>query len=300
MQNLRKWLMIRFSLVSLLMMISFAVWDELSHRWLLLPFEKTHLALAILLALAGDIAIFALFIYLFYNLVSKKIDEIRKQDKQDHSLLFANIAHDLKTPLTAVHGYSKAIQDGLLSPDKLHESADRIVRKSKEASDLLDLLFTYSKLEARERGLAQTSIDLAAMLRQSIAQEYDRLEEKEFSLDLRIPTKALLVKIHPDEAERVFKNLLGNLVDHLPQKAKVQIVLSENEFHVTDNGETLNPELFEELKKPFVRKDESRHTQGSGLGLAICDSILSPYGYELHLRPASAPYKKTIFIQFNP
>ena len=68
----------------------------------------------------------------------------------EKNLIYAAIAHDLKTPMTSVHGFAKALADGKIKPEEVDEIYDIIYRKSCSMNDMVDTLFEYARLGTDE------------------------------------------------------------------------------------------------------------------------------------------------------
>lgn len=93
------------------------------------------------------------FSFLFYRSLNKKIGQESQKLAKEQSTLFANIAHDLKTPLTSITGFSKALNEDVVEPAEIKEVSNIIYQKSITANELLDLMFQYTKLNSAEFSL---------------------------------------------------------------------------------------------------------------------------------------------------
>ena len=137
----------------------------------------------------------------------KRLEEQERQQKEEYdrrrNLLLSDMAHDLKTPMTTVAGYAKALLDNELhegagmdiSESKRQEYLETIYNKSMQMGELLNFLFDYVKLDSEGFQLSRTSTDLLELLRGCVAGMYMDFEEKGMEILPDIPEKAFLWKL---------------------------------------------------------------------------------------------------------
>lgn len=222
-----------------------------------------------------------------FNMMTEKLneaDKIKKNAENERILLFANMAHDLKTPITSIIGFSKALSDGIIEDKvKQHEYVSTINSKAVKMNDLIDRLFEYVKLESSENQLHFELVDIAEILRNCIAELYTEYEEKKIQLDLEIPDSPVIKNVDKLELSRVYTNLLNNVIKHNPDGISVFVRMkNDGQVLIADSGESLPPELAEKLFTPFVSGDSSRRSSnGSGLGLSLAAKIMKKHGGEI-------------------
>lgn len=233
------------------------------------------------------VAVFC-FSYAFYRSLDKKIEEQTQKISKQQNTLFANIAHDLKTPLTSITGFSKALSEDIVEPEERAEVSSIIYQKSLTANELLDLMFQYTKLNAAEYSLNRQECAVNFLLKEAVADNYDMLEQQGIELFLDLPEEPLMKSIDKIELRRVFNNLLINACKHNPAGSKLAISIIEknNQTKIifADNGTPIPPKDREKLFQPFVSENETeRNFQGSGLGLAIVKTIIDKHGFTIEL-----------------
>ncbi len=229
----------------------------------------------------------------YVSVVLKEVGKIQEEEKQikeeyeaKRSQLLADIAHDLKTPITTIHGYSMALADGMVEEEKQEEYLRAIENKSKRLSEMIYLLFDYVKIDTQGFTLKKEKTDLAELLRECVSGLYADVEEKNMELEVGIPDEKIQVELDQVQFMRVIQNLITNGIKHNEEGTRIGIFLEEKEDHllvsVSDNGGKIPEEQIEYLFDPFVMGDESRNSKGgSGLGLSIAKKILSMHGYKL-------------------
>lgn len=222
-----------------------------------------------------------------FNSMSKKLEaaeKIKQNAENERILLFANMAHDLKTPITSIIGFSKALSDGIIEDEaKKTEYIATINSKALKMNDLIDRLFEYVKLESAENQLHLENVDVAEILRNCIADVYTEYEEKQIKLEIDIPDTAIIKNVDRLELSRVYTNLLNNAIKHNPERISVNVYMdSAGNTMIADSGEVLSKELAEKLFTPFVSGDSSRQSSnGSGLGLALAYKIMKKHGGDI-------------------
>ncbi len=242
-----------------------------------------------------------------FNDMTEKLEEaesIKQNAENERVLLFANMAHDLKTPITSIIGFSKALSDGIIDDkEKQKQYISTINSKAVKMNDLIDRLFEYVKLESSDNQLHLENVDIAEILRNCIADIYTEYEEKKIQLELDIPETPVYKKADKLELSRVYTNLLNNVIKHNPGGIRVFVQMnSDGKVLFADSGELVNDELAEKLFSPFVNGDSSRRSGGgSGLGLSLAYKIMKKHGGSLSFVQKSKEvpegYSKTFIVE---
>lgn len=231
-------------------------------------------------------------------------EQQRQELEQGRQKMLADISHDLKTPITVIQGYSKAIHDGLIPADKVPQYLDIIYQKSIGLTDLINAFYEYSKLEHPDFTLAPTRLDLCEFLREYLALKYTELEVAGFVPDIDIPDTSMWCMLDRTCFVRVLENIISNAVKHNPSGTTLHFSIVQNGSYavitLADNGVGIPAEIADHIFEPFVVGDESRNTkQGSGLGLAIGKKIVQAHGGSIRLVPAPpAPWRTAFEIRF--
>lgn len=219
--------------------------------------------------------------------IAEQWRELTRQDQQRRDLV-ANISHDLRTPLTSLHGYLETLRfkDQSLEPDERRRYLDIALGQSGKVGRLAQELFELARLES---GLVHPELDTFALpeLVQDVIQKFElAAEARRQSLSTDFPSA--LPPVHADLAmiERVLTNLLDNAIRHSPPGTDIQVRLGsagqEVEVRVSDTGPGIPAELRAGL---FTRASAlSQHRRdGGGLGLVIVQRILQLHRSEIRL-----------------
>lgn len=225
--------------------------------------------------------------------VSGKMAELLEEEKarkeaydRQRNLLLSDIAHDIRTPLTTVCGYSKALQEGVVKSEKQQEYLQVIFAKSMRMNELITLLFEYVQLDSDGFILHKESCDLGELLRENIALLYADFEEKGITLQIEIPETPFSYEMDRIQLGRAVTNILTNALRYNDKGVSVIIRLREDgQIYIGDNGKRIENDLAEHIFEPFYRGDTARSTEGgTGLGLSIAAKIVEMHGGSLYLK----------------
>lgn len=229
--------------------------------------------------------------FYYCRIVTNKVNELMEEEKEQQlaydrrrNLLLSDIAHDIKTPITTLCSYSKALSDDVVQGKKKQEYLDAIYSKSMRMSELITLLFEYVKMDSSGFKLHREEWDLGEILRESIAPLYSDFEDKKMELLVEIPETPMPYKVDKIQMARAVTNLLTNAVRYGREGGKALVRLDEYTITVADDGMEIEKEFAEHIFEPFTRADKARSTKGgSGLGLSIASKIVEMHGGKLKL-----------------
>ena len=229
--------------------------------------------------------------FYYCSIVTDKVNELMKEEKEqqlaydrEKNLLLSDIAHDIKTPITTLCSYSKALSDELVQGEKRQEYLDAIYRKSMRMNELITLLFEYVKMDSTGFMLHKEECDLGDILRECTAALYEDFEERKMKLQVEIPEIPVSYSADKVQISRAINNLLTNAARYGREGGRVLVQLEEYTITVADEGPEIDEELAGHIFEPFIRGDKARSTEGgSGLGLSIVLKIVEMHGGELRL-----------------
>lgn len=238
----------------------------------------------------------------FGTVVSRRVAELEAEEQKrqetyerQRNLLLSDVAHDLKTPMTAVAGYAHALAAGDVTEEaKRQEYLEVIENKTMQMNELLLLLFEYVKLDSEGFSLKLEEADITELLRETAAAQYTDFEEKKMELVVELPEEAKLFLLDIVQFRRAVHNLLANAIKHNPEGTTVGVTLSETGsafvISVWDSGVEIPKEIAAHLFEPFVQGDASRRSKsGSGLGLSITQKVIAMHGGSIRLEQKKNP-----------
>ncbi|MDY6877462.1 MAG: ATP-binding protein [Chloroflexota bacterium] len=194
----------------------------------------------------------------------------------------ADIAHDLRTPLTVITGYIESLRDGVLEPSPAR--FDVMYQEAQHLTCLVEDLRTLSLADAGELTLNRQSVSPQVLLERLAAAHQHQAEQQSIALQVQTESDLPEINVDPERMAQAMGNLVGNALRHTPDGG--QIVLSAQRqadtvlLMVQDNGDGIAPEVLPRIFDRLYRGDESRQQQNgeSGLGLAIVKSLVEAHG----------------------
>ena len=245
-------------------------------------------ALVILLPYILGAMAFARITMREFRLVQKEREKTKQEFDRKRNLMLSDIAHDLRTPMTTVAGYAKALSDGMVTdPERRQEYLEAIQNKSVRMNELINLLFEYVKLDSDGFTLDRSDTDLCELLRENAALIYPDVETAGMEFEAQIPEERIEMSADAMQLSRVVTNLLTNAIRHNPAGTKIGILVQRDfgriNVMIADAGSLIPEELSEKLFEPFAKADSSRAGGGSGLGLSIAQKVVQMHGWELKL-----------------
>lgn len=210
-----------------------------------------------------------------FNQMSNDLARSRDLRRQ----MTADIAHDLRTPLSIILGHAEALRDGVLTstPETLHIIHDEAQRLNR----LVDDLRTLSLAEANELPLNLRPTSPRSLLERAAAAQAAPAQKQNISLETKLSPNLPELSVDPDRIAQVLSNLLENGLRHTPPGGQIILAAESIEggirLSIQDSGPGIPPEDLTRIFDRFYRKDKSRgrHEGGSGLGLAIARSIIT-------------------------
>lgn len=250
----------------------------------------------------GGLLIFVLGAFVFYKITARIIKAESERRVQEQNLIYASITHDLKTPMTSVQGFAKALLDGKVKPEEQQEIFDIIYRKSNTMNDMVNTLFDYAKLGTEGYHAEMAQLDLCALVKGIIAEQYTDFEEHGIELDIDLPEQPVMVNADKTELKRAIANLVVNVYKHNPDGIKASIALRQEQgnavIRIADSGKPLPDDL--NIFEPFVTENIARTAgHGTGLGLAITKRIIQRHGGEITTEVLDGEYTKTFVIRMK-
>ncbi len=212
---------------------------------------------------------------------NRMTEQLRITEEARQNLL-ADIAHELRTPVSILQANLEMIQEGVYRADD--EKLKSLYKETVLMSSLIKDLRSLSDLEVGIAAMKCEPFELTNFIRETCGKYLPLFEEKHVSLTLSMGN-SLTVSADEDKIRQVLGNLLGNALKYAPENSEVRV--STREFKddsgedfvritVEDHGSGIPEESREKIFERFYRVDQSRsrHSGGRGLGLAISRKII--------------------------
>ncbi|WP_410512418.1 ATP-binding protein [Paenibacillus sp. BR2-3] len=209
------------------------------------------------------------------------IDLQRYRDTRQE--FFANISHELRTPITYLEGYSKVVKDQLYETEEEKDRyLDIIYQEAVRLQHLVDDLFDLAKMEEGRISLVPDWIDLSELVEQAVMKVELKAKEKSLKLNFHPSGTASLVQADGKRVEQIVLNLLENAIRYT-ERGGIDVYLRFESVSVTliveDTGIGIPADELPFIFERFYRVEKSRSRQygGTGLGLSIVKKLV-----ELH------------------
>jgi signal transduction histidine kinase len=231
--------------------------------------------------------------------------------EQQRRQLFADITHELATPLTSIRGYAETLLDPRvpLSADERARYERGVLEESRRLDRLIRDLFELARLEAGASPLVRERLDWVALCRNTVERFGPRFQAAGLALDWSAGVSEAWLDADGHRLEEVLENLLANALRYVPEGGHVALALarvqgapSRFRLSVNDDGPGLPaeelPRAFERFYRGAgVRAGGGSHEDGgSGLGLAIVREIVERHGGSVRAE-ARAPHGLSIHVE---
>lgn len=208
------------------------------------------------------------------------------------SEFLANMSHELRTPLNSIIGFSELIKDevfGEIEQRSYWEYARDIHSSGKNLLNVINEILDISKIEAGERQLNESTVDVARVAGSCLELLSAKITEGDIQVTNTLHGMPQLVA-EELAVKQIFMNLLSNAVKFTPKGGRVTLsyeVDRDGRLNVsfTDTGIGLDGDEIKKALSPFgqVNSDHNRSGSGTGLGLTLVDALLKLHGGELDL-----------------
>src|SRR5579864_791795 len=199
------------------------------------------------------------------------------------SAFVATVSHELRSPLTAIAGYTDTLLTaGPWDVETQREFLEIVAQSAAKLAGLVDNLLDAAKVEAGVLELQREPVRVERIAQQVVSQR--RALAQKHSLQLEVDSDLPLAEADPGRVEQVLANLVDNAIKYSPEGGTitVRVGLADGALRisVSDQGVGVTPEQAERLFERFYRADSSlrRTTRGVGLGLFICRSLVEAHG----------------------
>jgi signal transduction histidine kinase len=202
----------------------------------------------------------------------------------------ADVAHELRTPLSVLQGRLEGLIDGVYARDD--RQLGELLDETRVLQRLIDDLRTLALSEAGALPLQKEPTDLGVLAQDMVRSMEPEVARQGVGLSATTPARSSAVNIDPFRIREVLTNLLTNAIRHTPAGGRVTLSVSETRDRATvtvaDTGEGMSPDEVARIFDRFYKGPESR---GSGLGLTIAKGIVTAHGGDMSAQ--SEPGKGT-------
>ncbi len=199
------------------------------------------------------------------------------QKEKEFKEMIANIAHDLRTPLTAIKGNLQLLEQNALT-DEQKQQFGAVFRQSDEMALLLERFWEYSYYSTSDRALCLEKMNLANLLSECLSDYVPQIEEKGFAVSYRQEEPVFIYAVR-EYCMRILQNLIQNCISHSSGDIEISVCQSDYVVNlILKNPVPENVEInVERIFDRFYNADRSRN-KVSGLGLSIVALLADKMG----------------------
>ncbi|MCB7319760.1 sensor histidine kinase [Lacrimispora sp. 210928-DFI.3.58] len=213
--------------------------------------------------------------------VKEYLNRIEKE-KQIRQEFFSNASHELKTPITSIHGYAELLESGMVQDEAMKQDfVKRIKKEAENMTGLINDILMISRLEAKDAEVVLSDVRISVLLEEIL----DSLKPLAASSQVFVHSdcQPLCIKANLQQMKELLSNLISNAIKYNRPGGQVWINVRETDkamtIKVKDNGVGIPEDSLEHIFERFYRVDKgrSRKQGGTGLGLSIVKHIVQFY-----------------------
>ena len=214
-----------------------------------------------------------------FNNMKNNIVEMQNNTKE----FFNNATHELKTPLTAIRGYSQMLQDEDFEDEFVLRAVERIEEESIKMNKLVEKLLMISREEALVQVYPE-EININKMTKRIIDAFHNQIKDKELNISVQenLEIKIIVVK---EDMESILTNLIENSLKYSSSKnitVEIGQQSSKYYFKICNNIEEIKDEIKYNLFEPFIKgNNKNGEISSSGLGLYICKRLCEKNSFKI-------------------
>ena len=231
------------------------------------------------------------------NLAFSLSEQVRRAEAANEANLeksrfLASISHDLRTPLNAILGFSEVMTGHMFGPlgsEKYDEYATDIKKSGEYLLSLINDLLDISAIEAGEREISKTAINLTDIVAEYRTIISEKLNEKSIRFTAEIPEDLPPVYGDSRAVTQILVNLLANAVKFTPPNGSIclrgSLAGNEHRIDVIDTGIGISNDKIKKVVEPFFTgsEDPYHRKEGTGLGLTIVKSLMELHGGRMEI-----------------
>ena len=205
---------------------------------------------------------------------------IMKREKRTLDMAISNIAHDIRTPLTIASGYTQQL---IKHPDNSSETLNKIAHHQDLVSKRLEALLEYRHLMEGAVKPKLEELDLSTFITKKTLAYYDVFQSSHIVLDFNVEP-GLKTTTDEDLLDRILQNLLGNVLKHGKEQARLSLKKAENRLVLEIDNLVKKPiKNIDNLSNRFYSENMSDTEESSGLGLYITEELVHLLGADMKL-----------------
>ncbi len=237
------------------------------------------------------------------DMLREKLEENKKKELEfhkDRKTLILSLSHDIKTPLSSIELYSKALENHLYdSQEKKDEALKGIIRNVKEIKKYVDEITVVSREDFLNLEVINSEFYLSEIMK--IIESYYKDKLSVIHTEFKIAEFSdCLIKGDKDRLIEVLQNIIENAIKYGDGKS-IQIYFENEEdcqlIHIVNYGSYLKKEELPNVFDSFYRGSNSHGIKGNGLGLYICKNLMHKMDGEIFAQAIDKSFRVSVVIR---
>ena len=218
--------------------------------------------------------------------------ELRRKEKrhyQEKEALIAdtytNLSHDIRTPLTSLDGYIQLMEE-CEDLEEQQRYLSIIHERIHSLNEMLEELFTFTKLKNESYNLELTSCCINRILKETVFSYYDDWLRKGIQPDIQITEEPIYIQGNQQGLHRVIQNVIKNGLDHGEKKIRIVLEREQNQAVLRIGNQVSCPEQIniDHVFERFYKADAARSKTSTGLGLSIAKELVERMNGEIRAK----------------
>lgn len=188
-------------------------------------------------------------------------------------VFLATLAHELRTPLMAILGWTQVLRDGDIDKEMLEMGIGIIEQSALTQSRLVEDILDLARIASAKIGLHRVPVDLRELVDSAVESMRPVMREKGLRLDVALLETPTIISGDPERLRQIIGNLLANALKFTPAGGTVSVGLKRSSQHariiVSDTGKGIDAESLGVIFEPFIQAEEPGKSAGTGLGLGL-------------------------------
>lgn len=243
---------------------------------------KTEIIAAIIFIILAYLGILYMIVRWLSRRINKEIAGIYRKEEEEKDILFRGIAHDVKTPLSVIISYSKALNDEIVETDKKDSYLKSIEKNANILNDRIDDLLEFASLGPSN--IQKENKDILEIIRRYVGDNYMYFLDNGGEIEILFDEEESLFTLVDEKLfKRLLQNILQNSIDHNKESVKIYIDCKHNKLIFKDSGKGISKDMVEKIFNPLFTGEESRTGDKlRGMGLSNVKRICHMHGWKIY------------------
>lgn len=210
---------------------------------------------------------------------AREVERATQHSEDSLKETITNLSHDIRTPLTSMDGYFQLLAQSESEEERRHYIAI-IQSRIGSLKDMLEEMFTYTKLQNNNYELSMEQIDFGKCVFDTVFSFYDDFQKKGIEPELDFQDGRMLINGNEEAVRRMLQNIIKNALDYGGSKIKLELLKEDSYTIFRCSNDVENAEEID-MSKVFVRfykADTARTHSSTGLGLSIAKGLAERMG----------------------